>query len=646
MPLLIDQLFEAARRRELVVEGDTELARLIAGLRMDHPEPDVDEDAWSPWWRLARTFGLDATDAALLWAIAAPDLDPRVAPILGAICGDPAQGLTPLALALELVGVSPGEPEAFARLAETGSLRRHGLVEPLGGDSWLQRRLRCPEPVLAALAGGLPGDPVVEGIRVTLVGLPVPGVDTVTAALDHGASLVWVRSRHGMSGSALAAGAFEAIGAGYLAIDLHRYRGGDLDLLVRRVVRDAGLRGRGLVLLGCERAAEPEVAPFLHLLESAAVPVVAVGSVPWNGRWGAHHPVVVEAGPLSVEDRVSVWSSELGVEVTGDLLETVCGFRLGTEEVVEAARLARLTAAVEGRGLDDEMVRTAVRRIGGSAIATSGLGMTTRAGAVLPRFTDLVLPERVESSLHRLVSWARRRDVVRAEGMLRGRGRGISALFTGNPGTGKTLAANVISAELGIELFQVDLSTIVDKYIGETEKNLERVFQAAESMDVVLFFDEADALFGARSGVQDARDRYANQEVSYLLQRMEQFDGITILSTNLRGNLDKAFSRRMNFIVHFPDPDVATRHRLWSHHLAQLPDQDPNDPVDTAGLAEAVQLAGGDIRNVVMAAALDAAGAGEVLGHRHVVQAATREHSKLGKVLPSHPALRVPRSDL
>ena len=204
----------------------------------------------------------------------------------------------------------------------------------------------------------------------------------------------------------------------------------------------------------------------------------------------------------------------------------------------------------------------------------------------------------------------------------RRRGRACAARAAGSPrcspaipGTGKTLAANVIAEELSIELFQVELSAIVDKYIGETEKNLERVFQAAEALDVVLFFDEADALFGSRSDVHDARDRYANQEVAYLLQRIEHFDGITILSTNLRGNLDRAFSRRMNFIVHFPDPDVPTRARLWEHHLAQLSALDPKDPVDVDFLAAAAELAGGDIRNIVLAAAYDAASADVPVGH-------------------------------
>jgi SpoVK/Ycf46/Vps4 family AAA+-type ATPase len=197
-----------------------------------------------------------------------------------------------------------------------------------------------------------------------------------------------------------------------------------------------------------------------------------------------------------------------------------------------------------------------------------------------------------------------------------------------------------------MDLFQVELSSVVDKYIGETEKNLERVFQAAESLDVVLFFDEADALFGSRSEVHDARDRYANQEIAYLLQRMEQFDGITILATNLRGNLDRAFSRRMSFIISFPDPDPVIRRRLWEHHLAQLQTFDADDPIALDFLAETAELTGGDIRNIVRAAAFDAVGAGEPVGMRHIAVATLAEYQKLGRVLPEHGfGLHLPAAD-
>ena len=188
---------------------------------------------------------------------------------------------------------------------------------------------------------------------------------------------------------------------------------------------------------------------------------------------------------------------------------------------------------------------------------------------------------------------------------------------------------------LNLDLYQVELPTVVDKYIGETEKNLQRVFQEAENLNAVLFFDEADSLFGARSEVRDSRDRYANIEVAYLLQRMEQFDGIAILATNLRGNLDVAFSRRLQFIVHFPEPDAPTRTQLWRRHLAGFEPLDGADPVDTEHLGRTVELAGGDIRNVVMAAAFAAADDESPVGMRHVVTAVERELRKLGRRVPA-----------
>ena len=175
---------------------------------------------------------------------------------------------------------------------------------------------------------------------------------------------------------------------------------------------------------------------------------------------------------------------------------------------------------------------------------------------------------------------------------------------------------------------------MVDKYVGETEKNLERVFAAAESRNALLFFDEADSLFGSRSAVKDAHDRYANQEVAFLLQRMEKSEGVTILATNLRGNLDPAFSRRLQFIVHFPDPDRSTRHALWDHHLRRtgLPVDDA-DPIDVPRLA-GVEATGSDIYNMVLTAAFAAAADGSPLGMRHVRDALSRELGKLGRRVP------------
>ena len=210
-------------------------------------------------------------------------------------------------------------------------------------------------------------------------------------------------------------------------------------------------------------------------------------------------------------------------------------------------------------------------------------------------------------------------------------GKGVTALFAGPSGTGKTMAAEIIANELGLDLYKIDLSGVVSKYIGETEKNLDRIFAAAENANAILFFDEADALFGKRSEVRDSHDRYANIEISYLLQKMEEYEGIAILATNLRQNLDESFVRRLAFTVHFPFPDEDSRRRIWA---GIWPARTPLAPeTDMDRLARRFKLSGGNIKNVALAAAFLAAGDGNLVTMEHLIHATRREYQKMGKVL-------------
>jgi SpoVK/Ycf46/Vps4 family AAA+-type ATPase len=209
------------------------------------------------------------------------------------------------------------------------------------------------------------------------------------------------------------------------------------------------------------------------------------------------------------------------------------------------------------------------------------------------------------------------------------RGLGISALFAGASGTGKTMAAEVLANELAVDLYRIDLSQVVSKYIGETEKNLRRVFDAAEEGGAILLFDEADALFGKRSEVRDSHDRYANIEVSYLLQRMEAYRGLAILTTNMKNALDPAFLRRLRFIVQFPFPDATQRAEIWRRIF---PHETPTEDLDLTKLAR-LNVAGGNIRNIALNAAFLAADAGEAVRMRHLLKAAGAEYTKLERPL-------------
>jgi SpoVK/Ycf46/Vps4 family AAA+-type ATPase len=258
-----------------------------------------------------------------------------------------------------------------------------------------------------------------------------------------------------------------------------------------------------------------------------------------------------------------------------------------------------------------------------------GLGQRIEPSA---DWAELVLPPERLDALHQLAAQVRRRSVVYDDwgfGKRGSRGLGISALFAGPSGTGKTMAAEVIARELRLDLYRIDLSAVVSKYIGETEKNLRRVFDAAERGGAVLLFDEADALFGKRTEVQDSHDRFANIEVSYLLQRMEAYAGLAILTTNMRAALDDAFVRRLRFVVEFPFPDAPQRAEIWRR---VFPAGVPLAELNFDALAR-MDIAGGNIRNVALGAAFLAADAEEPVGPTHLIAAARTEYAKLDRPL-------------
>ena len=627
------QLAELAKRVAVAVDrraalGSAAYERLSATMTVlleDHPGAPADE-GHDRLAGLADVLGLDALDVSLFVAAAAPDLDANFALAYGLLRGGDVPAEATIGLALELSGVASLAPDGFAHLAVSAPLREHGLLDVREAGPWLGREVAVPERVLAHLLGVDELDPALRTALVPAVSMPFPEADRLARGLEAGARLAWVHSPPPTSGLTLAAGTLTALGLGRLVIDLHRC-GPDSELgpVLRAAAREAALRGVGLVVAGADRLGRAGHLAAFAMLERTPVPVVLVGTTPWDPTWLPRHPVVAQAPKLRPSDRAAAWQVAAGFDEPSAGLAAL---RLTPESIAQAADYAATLSATQDEPVTDALVLQAARAVGGSRTA----GRRSTLG-----FDSLVLPDYAATQLHRLVAWAEHRDEVLSRSVLFDndrKGRGIAALFSGSPGTGKTLAANVIAGELGLDVFQVDLSEVVDKYIGETEKNLERVFREAESLNVVLFFDEADALFGKRSDVKDAHDRYANQEVAYLLQRIEHFDGISILATNLRGNLDQAFIRRMQFIVHFPDPDAPTRRRLWELYLNRVDRLDADDPVDVAHLAATVEVAGGDIRNIVLASVYDSISAGEAVGMRHILTATVDEYRKLGRRVP------------
>jgi hypothetical protein len=304
-------------------------------------------------------------------------------------------------------------------------------------------------------------------------------------------------------------------------------------------------------------------------------------------------------------------------------------FRLSMSQIADAAEVARHTAAVEGLAAPGP----GHLDLGARRASSGRLGEL--AARLDPAFgwEQLVLPARPTEVLHSISAYLRHRDLVLSEwgyGRTVARTQGLKTLFAGESGTGKTMAAQVLARDLGLELFRIDLATVISKYIGETEKNLDRIFAAAEGSNAILFFDEADALFGKRSEVSDSHDRYANIEVAYLLQKMEGYSGAVILATNFRHNIDEAFLRRLDFVIDFPFPETEDRRRIWK---LVLPAEAPvHEDVDVGFLASQFKLAGGGIRNASLAAAFLAAEDGGVIGMRHLVVGVALEYGKLGRL--------------
>jgi SpoVK/Ycf46/Vps4 family AAA+-type ATPase len=334
--------------------------------------------------------------------------------------------------------------------------------------------------------------------------------------------------------------------------------------------------------------------------------------------------------------RIAAWTESLALTIGAaddTLAETLGGrFRLCADQIRDAALTARRLAV--SRGADGASAVPEPADFFAAARAQCNHELASVASRVEPSATwsDIVLPSDSVAQLQELcarVAFSHR--VLEEWGFDRrlSHGKGIAALFSGPSGTGKTMAAEVIANELGLDLYRVEIPSIVSKWIGETEKNLDKVFRLAEN--AILFFDEADALFGKRSDVRDAHDRYANVEISYLLQRMETFEGLAILATNVRHHLDEAFLRRLTFVVQFPFPDDAQRQAIWERIW---PAQTPlAADLDFPRIARMFRLSGGNVKNVALAAAFGAAARGEAVGLDDVVHAVRREYQKLGKNL-------------
>jgi hypothetical protein len=610
---------------------------------------DVNADAASGEDRLralAATAGLTALDVSLLLVALAPDVDSRFEQFYGYLNDDVTRRRATVGLALRLCGLPESAAAARIRLAVGAPLVDFGLVYVGEEDRpVLSRGLRVPDRVSAHLLGSDPPEPLLAGVAEPvggsartplgdLVGSAVPDVvvpgaaELARALRAAGVHLAYLREQTGGSGLAMAVAALAETRKGALVVDAARLaehpRPAELATVV---VREALLRGAGIVLGPIDGNESPEL---WRKLTSGPAPVLAYGTTAWDPHWSTRMPLQADAQPLPPGERAAAWRAALAGRLADgvDPAAVTAHFVLGAPAIQRAAEAAVVQAAIQGGPVEEEHLRAGAR-----SQNAAGLGRLARRIQPQVGWDDLVLPPAVLAQLHEMAGRARHREQVLAEWRMRpggGRGRGVTALFAGDSGTGKTMSAEVVAASLGLDLYTVNLATVVDKYVGETEKNLERIFGEAAGVNAVLLFDEADAIFGKRSEVRDAHDRYANIESAYLLQRMETFDGLAVLATNLRANLDEAFTRRLDLVVDFPVPDEEARCALWERCLGRHVPR--TDDVDLGFLAAAFELAGGHIRSAAITAAYLAAEAGQPVGMTQLVGAVGREYRKLGRL--------------
>ncbi|HEY1816591.1 MAG TPA: ATP-binding protein [Kofleriaceae bacterium] len=367
-----------------------------------------------------------------------------------------------------------------------------------------------------------------------------------------------------------------------------------------------------------------------------AASVIAVGTTGRGGHLELRRPQMsVAIGRADLDDRERAWRAVLPAEQVAVAGELAARYVIGPGAIADVAGEAARYAAAARTSLDADALEAAIARRLSLRLGTFGTVVARKA-----RMTELVLPDDVIDTLRDMIAMVRERaQILERWGYQRhlGISRGVAALYSGEPGTGKTMAASVVASELGLELVRIDLSAVVSKYVGETEKNLAKIFDEAQDAHAMLLFDEADSLFCKRTELKSAQDRFANLEVNYILQRMETFDGVSVLTTNAESAIDPALQRRLNFRIRFPEPEVEERARLWKQ---LLPPSTGLGELDFTGLAERFDMTGGYIKNAVVRAAVVAARAGRALIADDLWTGAHHEYVEMGKVMPQLPPTR------
>jgi len=608
-----------------------------------------------PLVRLERMFGLAPFEVGVIMMAFAAEADKKYERIHAYFNDDLTKKMPSVSTAFEVLcrdkaeelqgwrHVSPDSPLLFFNLvrfiddqAESPFIsRRFRLDERIKrfmvGDNGLQESL-LPVARLYFLHGASPAFHVRSAMKDNMIKHIMGGKDTNT-----GKQVFWMFGKAHEEKKAVVKAVCEELKLPLIIADVEDiYLEADQGAVIKNLFREAALQSAILFLEGGDRLYSPEeksVSLRRTLLKTTSqiswITVISAETL-WmpNDTEGLYSWHPLEFSLPGYAERRRIWQGALGRKgISATDIDTLAGrFAFSESRINSIVLHAEQQANGDGALLDALYHACSIR-------SRQSLDMYAARVPHHYAWNDIVLPEDRTNQLREVCAYIKHKHQVYFAWDFEKKlalGRGLNILFSGPSGTGKTMAADIIASEFRLDMFKVDLSSVVSKYIGETEKNLNRIFREAESGNIVLFFDEADALFGKRSEVKDAHDRYANIEINYLLQKMEEHEGIVILATNLGKNLDEAFLRRMHFTVEFPFPDERQRALIWRKIF---PEKAPlSDDIDMAFLASRFKLAGGNIKNIALAAAFYAAGESSEIRMRHIVLAARREYQKLGKL--------------
>lgn len=660
----VDELVTQATRGEGSPYIASELTQQAENLRQDNLARLTPTLSWS---RLVSMFQLSQEAQDVLLLAIAPELDLKYETLYAYLNNDITRKWPTCDLALRILAPARNEMVQHRRcLQPDAALIKEGLIRliPPSGDRprWLASGLTVSGVVVNFLFGERVADPELNGVVELRTSVQewnsVPISEPMRTGLRRcaqylkedpqrsGRPLLVFEGREG-AGRGVAAQALACeIGCPLIVVDCEvaKTAADSLAKLAFSIRLHQRLWDGVLYLDHVESLFDhegrplPEASRLVTSLADARRPVVlsCLPGIRWRDMIRGRRVLPLVFEDLSSAERVALWqaaAAESKVPVGGDTLIAIGNrfvltpgqIRVAVEAVCD---IAPLSPVADQEGMSDHVWFQAAR-----SQSETQLRQLAHHVRTVHTWDQLVLPQIVVQRLKQITSAIRHRYLIYEEWGFEERlasGKGLLVLFSGPSGTGKTMTAGVMARELRLDLYKIDLSSIVSKYIGETEKNLDRIFRAAECSNAILFFDEADALFGKRSEVKDAHDRYANIEVSYLLQKIEDHDGPVILATNLTKNIDDAFARRMHFVVRFSLPDEAEREQLWR---GMVPKQAPLDQaVDFPFLAVQFPFAGGDIRNIVLDAAFRAAEDGKVITMPHLLKAIEQQFIKQGRV--------------